>query len=93
MGLRQKRGPSLSVAPPVGRLGKGFSLSPTVAAILFLPGRELWRCYGLFTFRSGQPQTTALSVSSEKDCKKGKAKQIKPDGSIRAKTIHTNNRL
>ena len=25
-------------------------LSPTVAAILFLPGRELWRCYGLFTF-------------------------------------------
>ena len=56
-----------------------LSLSPTVAAILFLPGRELWRCYGLFTFRSGQPQTTALSVSSEKDCKKGKAKQIKPE--------------
>ena len=41
--------PLSSVAPPVGRLGKGFP-SPTVAAILFLPGRELWRCYGLFTF-------------------------------------------
>ena len=49
----------------------------------------LWTFY---LFRSGQPQTTALSVSSEKDCKKGKAKQIKPDGSIRAKTIHTNSR-